>query len=143
MALATGYERQWRVAGKEAAMGDLRSGNGGTPDDNGSHSREPLPDFPADWGPVIIPDDASELEADRTALYKERRRLARRNRLRAMTGRPPIGNTPSDTQPVGVPLMIMAVAVLVTLVSLFVVTWARGPAGSLNQPSTTTPRRPD
>ena len=122
-------------------MGDLRSGNGGSPDENGPHSREPLPDFPADWGPVIIPDDASELEADRTALYKERRRVARRNRLRAMTGRPPIGTAPSDNQSVGVPLMIMAVAVLVTLVSLFVVTWARGPAGSL--PSTTTPRRLD
>jgi hypothetical protein len=129
------------VAGKEAAMGDLRSGNGGTPDDNGSHSREPLPDFPADWGPVIIPDDASELEADRTALYKERRRMARRNRLRAMTGRPPVGTAPGDNQSVGVPLMIMAVAVLVTLVSLFVVTWARGPAGS-NQ-AATSPRRPD
>ena len=125
-------------------MGDLRSGNGGTPDDNGSHSREPLPDFPADWGPVIIPDDASELEADRAALYKERRRHARRNRLRALTGRPPIGNAPSDNQSVGVPLMIMAVAVLVTLVSLFVVTWARGPASSLNgQPSANNPRRPD
>ena len=124
-------------------MGDLRSGNGGTPDDNGSHSREPLPDFPADWGPVIIPDDASELEADRTALFKERRRQARRNRLRAMTGRPPVGTAPGDNQSVGVPLMIMAVAVLVTLVSLFVVTWVRGPAGSLNQASTTTPRRPD
>jgi hypothetical protein len=142
MALATGYERQWSVAGKEAAMGDLRSGNGGTPDDNGSHSREPLPDFPADWGPVIIPDDASELEADRAALHKERRRQARRNRLRALTGRPPVGTAPGDNQSVGVPLMIMAVAVLVTLVSLFVVTWARGPAGSLTQSSTTN-RRPD
>ena len=60
-------------------MGDLRSGNGGTPDDNGSHSHEPLPDFPAEWGPVIIPDDASELESDRQALVREVLGQAHRN----------------------------------------------------------------
>src|SRR5215813_5757762 len=105
MALATGYAGQWTVAGKEAAMGDLR--NGGTPDDNGSHSREPLPDFPADWGPVIIPDDASELESDWQALVKERRRRLRRNRIRALMGRPPLEVGAEEDQSVGVPLLIM------------------------------------
>jgi hypothetical protein len=123
-------------------MGDLRSGNGGTPDDNGSHSHEPLPDFPADWGPVIIPDDASELESDREALLRERRRRVRRNRLRALAGRPALPTGPGPAQSTGAPLLIMAVAVLITLVSLFVVTWIRGPANTLGLPSATN-RRPD
>jgi hypothetical protein len=122
-------------------MGDLRSGNGGTPDDGGSHSHEPLPDFPADWGPVIIPDDASELEADRVALFKEARRHVRRNRWRGLTGRPSIRTGAGDSQSVGAPLMIMAVAVLVTLVSLFVVTWIRSPVTTPGL--STTPRRTD
>jgi hypothetical protein len=122
-------------------MGDLRSGNGGTPDDNGSHSREPLPDFPADWGPVIIPDDASELDPDRQALVRERRRITRRNRLRALVGRPPVPTGPGEPQSLGVPLVVMAVAVLITLVSLFVVTLIRSPANTLGLGSTN--RRPD
>ena len=116
-------------------MGDLRSGNGGTPDDNGSHSHDPLPDFPADWGPVIIPDDASELDAERESLLREQRHQVRRNRLRALAGRPPLPTGPGPTQSAGAPLLIMAVAVLITLVSLFVVTWIRGPA-SLGLPNT-------
>jgi hypothetical protein len=120
-------------------MGDLRSGNGGTPDDNGSHSREPLPDFPAEWGPVIIPDDPSELDADRQALLRERRRITRRNRLRALIGRPPVPVGPGEPESLGVPLLVMAVAVLITLVSLFVVTWIRGPANTLGLSN----RRPD
>ena len=122
-------------------MGDLRSGNGGTPDDNGRHSHEPLPDFPAEWGPVIIPDDASELDSDRQSLLRERRRVARRNRLRALTGRPPLPVGPGEQQSLGIPLLVMAVAVLITLVSLFVVTWIRGPANTFGLPSSN--RRPD
>jgi hypothetical protein len=120
-------------------MGDLRSGNGGTPDDNGRHSHDPLPDFPAEWGPVIIPDDASELDAERHALLRERRRIKRRNRLRAMVGRPPVPGGPGEPQSLGVPLLVMAVAVLITLVSLFVVTWIRSPANTFGLPSTNRP----
>jgi hypothetical protein len=113
------------------------------PDDGGQHSHDPLPDFPADWGPVIIPDDASELEMDRRQLLRERRRLVRRNRLRALMGRPPLPTAPGESQSVGVPLLIMAVAVMVTLISLFLVTWIRGPASTLSPPNATGPRRTD
>jgi hypothetical protein len=123
-------------------MGDLRWGDGGTPDDNGKHSHDPLPDFPAEWGPVIIPDDASELDAERHALLRERRRMTRRNRLRAMLGRPPLAAGPGEPhQPIGIPLLVMGVAVLITLVSLFAVTWIRGSANTFGLPSTS--RRPD
>jgi len=85
-----------------------------------------LPDLPPDWGPILIPDDAAELAADASALRRERRRIARRRRVRRLLGRPDLAATAGSGQPsVGVPLVIMAVAILTTMISLFVVTWGR------------------
>ena len=116
-------------------MGDLRpDGNGVPPDDGGSNWGE-LPDFPPDWGPVIIPDDASELEGEAQALRRELRRHNRQGSLRSALGlRPRIDQAPRRHQqgsPLSAPAVIMAVAVLTTLISLFVVVWghqANGPA---------------
>jgi hypothetical protein len=113
-------------------MGDLRPGNGGgMPPDDGAYPD--LPDLPPEWGTIVIPDDPAELAAEADEVRRELRRQAWRNRLRALVGLGPRrGNAPS----LGVPLVIMSVAVVTTLLSLFVVTWDHGRA-------TTTPVGPD
>jgi hypothetical protein len=118
-------------------MGDLRpDGNGLPPDDGGSH-RDELPDFPPEWGPVIIPDDASELDGEAQALRRELRRHARQTTLRSALGLRKPNETHKgprhESSPLGVPAVIMTVAVLTTLISLFVVIWghqANGPSPS-------------
>jgi hypothetical protein len=123
-------------------MGDLRPDGGGLPpDDGGSHGEE-LPDFPPEWGPVIIPDDASELDPEADALRRELRRHARQATLRTALGlrpsRVPTGQRRES--PLGVPAMIMAVAMLTTLISLFVVVWGNHTSGpGLNSPSAHAP----
>ncbi len=103
-------------------MGDLRPNNGGgTPpeDGGGAHSGD-LPDFPPEWGTIVIPDDAAELDDEASELRRELRRVSRRSRLRSAFGLAPPGE---DAPSLGVPVVIMAVAVITTLLSLFVVTW--------------------
>jgi hypothetical protein len=103
-------------------MGDLRPNNGGgmPPDDGGGAYPGDLPDFPPEWGTIVIPDDAAELDDEAYALRRELRRESRRSRLRNAFGLAPAGQ---DTPSLGVPVVIMAVAVITTLLSLFVVTW--------------------
>jgi hypothetical protein len=127
-------------------MGDLRSGNGdGRPDEGEPSARSSavpshddrygLPDFPPDWGPIVIPDDAADLDRDAAKLRKERRRIARQALLRKLTGRPPRPGTDAGQPSVGVPLIIMAVAVLTTMISLFVVTWGRDAGEKIDAPT--------
>jgi len=113
-------------------MGDLRPDNGGVPPEEGGAHAHGLPDLPPEWGTVVIPDDAAELEAEASALRREMRRQAWHNRARALVGLGPAGRR--ETPSLGVPIVIMAVAVITTLLSLFVVTWdhersATAPAG--------------
>jgi hypothetical protein len=70
---------------------------------------------------VVIPDDASELDAEAAALRRELRGDARRTRMRSVLGLRNLAGR--DSHSLGIPVVIMAVAVLTTLVSLFVVTW--------------------
>ncbi|MBX6748210.1 MAG: hypothetical protein IRY85_00825 [Micromonosporaceae bacterium] len=113
-------------------MGDLRPGNGGgTPPDDGAYPD--LPDLPPEWGTIIIPDDPAELAAEADEVRRELRRQAWRNRLRALVG---LGPRRRGDPSLGVPLVIMSVAVVTTLLSLFVVTWDHNRA-------TTTPVGPD
>jgi hypothetical protein len=111
---------------RAAAKGDLRpDGNGGPPDDGGSN-RGGLPDFPPDWWPVIIPDDASELDEEAQALRRELLRHARQSTVRSALGLREKSRARHDS-PLGAPAVIMAVAVLTTLISLFVVVWGQQP----------------
>jgi hypothetical protein len=112
-------------------MGVLRPDNGDAmPPDDGGAKREGLPDFPPEWGSVIIPDDAAELDREAALLRAELRREIRRHRLRSAFGLP--DRSARDGRPaLGVPIVIMVVAVLTTLISLFVVTWDRRPAPPL------------
>jgi hypothetical protein len=103
-------------------MGELRPDPGGPPEDGSGGRQHGLPDLPPEWGTVIIPDDAAELDHEAAALRRELRRTHRQTRLRTARG------APGATEPspsLGIPLVIMAVAVLTTMVSLFVVTWGR------------------
>jgi hypothetical protein len=97
-----------------------------------------LPDLPSDWGPIVIPDDAAELAAEASALRRERRRIARQSQLRRLLGRPPLPSTSGGQPSVGVPLVIMAVAILTTMISLFVVTWGRDTGNPSGQPAVST-----
>jgi hypothetical protein len=102
-------------------MKDFRPNSGGVPpDDGGAHGHE-LPDLPPEWGTIVIPDNAAELDAEADELRRELRRDAWQRWLRRMTGLRP--GRRADATSIGVPLVIMAVAVITTLLSLFVVTW--------------------
>jgi len=106
-------------------VGDLRPDNGGNPPEDGGGARPgDLPEFPPEWGTIVIPDDASELDHEAAALRRELRRHNRRNRLRTAFG---VHRSGPDAPSLAVPVVIMAVAVITTLLSLFVVTWDRRP----------------
>ncbi len=110
-------------------MGDLRPDNGGPwpPDEGGGHSKG-LPDFPPEWGTIVIPDDASELDIEAEQVRRELSQETRRDQVGRLFGVPfPYSSGAEAPSGLGVPLVIMAVAILTTLISLFVVTWDRRP----------------
>jgi hypothetical protein len=116
-------------------MGSLRGDNGGGQPPGGGG----LPDLPPEWGTVIIPDDPSELAREAVQIRRDLRRFARRNRWRRRFHRPPIQQLriSRETPTLGLPILIMAVAVLATLTSLFALAWP-GTGGRL---SASPPRR--
>lgn len=101
-------------------MGSMGNGNGGTPPEGGGRP-EGVPDLPPEWGTVVIPDDLSDLAEESEAVRKDLRRQARQEVWRRRFGRP-VGGGASQSS-LRIPLLIMAVAVLATLTSLFAVTW--------------------
>jgi hypothetical protein len=99
-------------------MGTQHGGNGDNVPPDGDQSREPeLPDLPPEWGRVEIPDDLSELAEEAEQIRQE---LAREREEGRPPRRPASGGEPS----IGVPLLIMSVAVVITLISLFAMTWS-------------------
>ena len=105
-------------------MGTLRGDNGGErPPDGGG-----VPDLPPEWGLIVIPDDAAELDDEAAALRKEWRRAARVNRWRQRFGLSPvrIGRGRGATS-LALPLLIMAIAIVATLTSLFALVWPGHP----------------
>lgn len=113
-------------------MGTLRGDNGGgeRPQDGGG-----LPDLPPEWGTIIIPDDAGALDDEGTSIRRQfRRATIRRNWRRRLHLRPePIGRATDDSPGLAVPLLIMFIAVIATLVSLFAVAWPRHNPTSMPQ----------
>jgi hypothetical protein len=103
-------------------MGSLGNNGGGWPPDGGMP--DDLPELPAEWE-IVVPDDASEL-AEEAAVVRAELRAGRRDEEDAYPGRNATGGLRA-------PLLIMAVAVMVTLASLFTAAWPgppRPPAGS-------------
>jgi hypothetical protein len=95
-------------------MGTHR-GNGGNWTPDGEGARDDLPELPPEWGEVVIPDDPAELAEEAEQV---RRELARQAPARGWLHRAGAGE-PS----LGIPLLIMATAVLITLISLFAMAW--------------------
>jgi hypothetical protein len=98
-------------------MGTLRGDDGGgRPSEGGG-----VPDLPPEWGTIVIPDDAAELDREATRVRRELRRTARRSRWRRRLGlhSGSDGGSPS----LGLPLLIMSIAVVATLTSLFALAW--------------------
>ncbi|MFY1634638.1 hypothetical protein ACN27F_15400 [Solwaraspora sp. WMMB335] len=103
--------------------GDGWSDGAGAPDD--------LPEIPPEWGPVVIPDDPSALAAEADLVRRELRRSRRQDRWHrrlglhsADSGR---GHRPHEIAALRLPLIIMLVAVLAAMVSLFMVAWSDRP----------------
>jgi hypothetical protein len=95
-----------------------KPGNGdGWPDSGG------LPDLPPDWGSIVIPDDPAELAAEAALLRRELRQQARRTTWRRRLGLPPVPGAGGPVPPLRLPLIIVSIAVLATLTSLFAVAW--------------------
>jgi hypothetical protein len=103
-------------------MGALRDDNGGgeRPQEGGG-----LPDLPPEWGTIIIPDDPGALDDEGAPIRRQFRRTAIRRRWRRRLHlRPePARRTTDDSPGLAVPLLIMTIAIIATLVSLFAVAW--------------------
>jgi hypothetical protein len=121
----------------------------GTLDDGGSGPFDDLPELPPGWGPIRIPDDASELADEAARVRRELRergdrpRAARPAERGAAAGapRPGAGGHVTElrwhpaepaTEPpsLRLPLLIVTAALLAAVASLFAVAWsgARRPA---------------
>lgn len=90
--------------------------------------RDGLPDLPPDWGPIVIPDDASALAAEAAQVREELRQQRERERRRR---RAALARTP---------LLILLLALTTTLASLGALTWAG--MERLTPPPTPTQRTP-
>lgn len=93
--------------------------NGGTHPPEGGGSADGLPDLPPEWGTVVVPDDASALAGEAEQVRRELRRRRRRRRLSRLAP----ATRGGEGAALGIPLLIMAVAILATLSSLLVVAW--------------------
>lgn len=103
-------------------MGTLGGGNGGERPFEGGNRPEPLSGLPPEWGMIVIPDDPSELAEEAEEVRRELGRATRRDRWRRRFRR---GLRVPREPSVGLPLLIMAVAVIATLTSLFVIAWPK------------------
>jgi hypothetical protein len=104
-------------------MSTLGGGNGdGWPPEGGGQS-DGLPGLPPEWGTVVIPDDPAELADEAAEVRRELRRQARRAGWRRRLGLPPRAAGEEGQPSLGLPLLIMSIAVIATLTSLFAVAW--------------------
>ncbi|WP_430781346.1 hypothetical protein [Actinoplanes sp. G11-F43] len=110
------------------------SDNGGRPPGGGSPDDfDGFPDFPEEWGVIVIPDDLSELSEEVEAVRAELRTGPPLTRWQLFARRPAIRRVRRfGALLVRTPALIISVAVLVTIASLFASAWP-GPA---RQPAT-------
>lgn len=100
-------------------MGTHHGGNGGDVPPEGDRPPDPeLPEVPPEWGE--IPDDPSELAAEAERVRAELAGEVEPVPAAPEPAEPEAGGEPS----IGTPLLIMSVAVVITLVSLFAMAWS-------------------
>src|SRR3954452_15929492 len=88
------------------------SSDGGSPDD--------LPDLPDEWGVIVIPDDLSELDDEVRAVRAELRFAEHPSGWRQFLRRPAMRRVRRvASSAVRAPVLIITMAVLVTVASLF------------------------
>ena len=104
-----------------------RSDNGGDwPFDGGSPDE--LPELPEEWGVIVIPDDLSELADEVEAIRSELRQADRRTRWQRFAARPAVrGLRRMATAALKTPVLIVSMALLVTVASLFASAWPGPP----------------
>src|SRR3954454_10297047 len=104
-----------------------RSDNGGDwPFDGGSPDE--LPDLPEEWGVIVIPDDLSELSDEVEAIRAELRLSGPQTRWQRFAARPTIRRIRRVAAgAVHAPVLIISMAVLVTVASLFASAWPGPP----------------
>jgi hypothetical protein len=102
-----------------------RSSDGGSPDD--------LPDLPEEWGVIVIPDDLSELSDEVDAIRAELQLSGPPTRWQRLLRRPGVRHVRRLAgKAVRAPVLIISLAVLVTVASLFASAWPGPP----RQPTT-------
>jgi hypothetical protein len=103
-----------------------RGDNGDWPSDEGSF--DDLPDLPEEWGVIVIPDDLSELSDEVAAVQAELRRSGPPTRWQRFAARPAIRRLRRFAAAgVRAPVLIISMAVLVTVASLFASAWPGSP----------------
>ncbi|MFR9776653.1 hypothetical protein ACL02O_11425 [Micromonospora sp. MS34] len=94
----------------------------GMADAEGHGPPDGLPGLPPEWGRVVVPDDASALAHEARQVRRELRRRDRRAGWRRRLGLTP---RPDGRPPLGLPVLVLLVSVLITLAGLAAVTWPR------------------
>jgi hypothetical protein len=101
-------------------MAGASGNNGGSPDD--------LPDLPEEWGVIVIPDDLSELSDEVEAIRAELKLSDRSTPWRRLLNRPGLRQLRKvGTALLRAPVLIISMAVLVTVASLFASAWPGPP----------------
>jgi hypothetical protein len=117
------------------------SDNGGWASDSGSP--DDLPDLPEEWGVIVIPDDLSELSDEVEAVQAELRLAAKPTRWRRFVNRPGVRRLRKiATTAVRAPVLIISMAVLVTVASLFASAWPGPPRQPVTQRTANTTAAP-
>jgi hypothetical protein len=103
-------------------VGSRSDNGGGWPSDGGSP--DDLPDLPEEWGVIVIPDDLSELADEVAAVQAELHLAQSPNRWRRFAARPSVRRLHRlAAAGVRAPVLIISMAVLVTIASLFASAW--------------------
>src|SRR5690349_2702620 len=106
--------------------------SGGWSPDGGSS--DDLPDLPEEWGVIVIPDDLSELSDEVDAVRAELRMAAKPTRWRRFANRPAMRRLRKiAATAVRAPVLIISMAVLVTVASLFASAWPGPPRQPVTQ----------
>ena len=118
-------------------MGRYRD-NDGWPSDGGSP--DDLPDLPEEWGVIVIPDDCSELAEEVRAVQAELAVARPQTRWQRFAARPAMRRLRRiGSAGMRLPVVIITMAVIVTVASLFASAWPGPPRSPATQRTANAP----